>query len=88
MEHAESLDWAGVALVITAISSAVVSLVTLWRVGRVHTAIGDVKTDVATIEKATNSMKDALVEATQKAGEAKGRDDERARREKVDLSTA
>ncbi len=64
----------------------IVSLATLIASGGAAAAavitamkIGEVKTNVQKIETATNSMKDALVDATRLAGEAKGRDDERAR---------
>lgn len=65
------IDWTGIALVITAGTSAVGSLVTLYRVGRVQA-------DVAVVKHEANSMKDALVEATGRAREAKGREDMRA----------
>jgi len=39
--------------------------------------IGEVKKDVATIEKATNSMKDALVQSTHDAAFLQGKNEER-----------
>lgn len=46
-----------------------------------HKAAKATQADVLKIEKATNSMKDALVAATAQASEAKGRDEERAKGE-------
>ncbi len=57
-----------IVLAIIALANALTAILTY----RNHNAIKDVKVDVATIEKATNSMKDALVKASGIAGEAKG----------------
>ena len=65
------IDWTGIALVITASTSGIVSLVTLARVGRVRDDVAAVKSNVTISEKATNSMKDALVAKTE--AEALGR---------------
>ncbi len=57
-----------IVLAIIAISNAI----TAYLAYRNHNAIAGVKADVKTIELATNSMKDALVLASGKVGEAKG----------------
>jgi hypothetical protein len=54
-----------IATLVTAMSAAIISLVNTLRIGRVAG-------NVETIEKATNSMKDALVSATAKASLAEG----------------
>jgi len=54
-----------VATLITAMSAALISLVNAFRINKVAT-------NVQVIEKATNSMKDALVKATEKASVAEG----------------
>ncbi len=51
---------------------AIANAITAYLAYRNHYAIQGVKADVKTIEIATNSMKDALVEASGKAGEARG----------------
>ncbi len=77
------MDWNNASLLLIAALNAATAFLT-WRT---HDAIGVVKLDVAetknnisTVEKATNSMKDALVAATAKAsqaaGELKGRADQ------------
>lgn len=55
-------------LAVIAIANAMTALFAY----RNHTAIQGVKTDVAVIEKATNSMKDDLVKAAGKVGQAQG----------------
>jgi len=54
-----------IATLVTATSAALISLVNTFRINKVST-------NVQVIEKATNSMKDALVEATAKAATAEG----------------
>ena len=70
---------AHVAYALAALISAVSAFLAAIRAGAAHAAVAEVKDDVRKIELATNSMKDALVQATAKAsmaeGEAKGRQD-------------
>lgn len=54
---------------------AIINAIISWRT---HASIKVTQADVLRVEKATNSMKDALVARTAEAAEAKGRDDERA----------
>jgi hypothetical protein len=51
---------------------AISNMVTAFLAYKNHQAVQDVKKDIATVEKATNSMKDALVAATDKASRAEG----------------
>lgn len=87
MLFAES-DYQGLALVITAIGSlitvivssigAVYAIMAKVRSDTTDARVGRVETNVQKIEVATNSMKDALVLASGKAGELKGRTDQRS----------
>lgn len=51
---------------------ALANLATAYLAYRNHGAIKGVKEDVATVEKATNSMKDALIAGAGREGETKG----------------
>jgi len=51
---------------------ALANLFTAFLAFKNHDQIKDARNDIATIEKATNSMKDALVLATGKASRAEG----------------
>lgn len=77
MEHVWSSGIADYSALIVAlatlIASVTASVVSVMGIVR----LGVVKADVAAVKHETNSMKDALVEATGKAREAKGRDDMR-----------
>lgn len=64
-------------LVVVAALNTITAILT-WLTHKVVTVA---QTDVVEIKKATNSMAHALVEATAKASEAKGRDEERTRAE-------
>ncbi len=77
-----SIDYQGIAMLITSISallSAGVGVGSFIRTGYIEKrvqntqqAIVEVKRNVETIEQATNSMKDALVKATSDASYAQG----------------
>ncbi len=69
----------GFGIVANAGALVVVAVIQSRASSRNHHAITAMAENVDKIEVATNSMKDDLVAATQKAGEAKGRDDERVR---------
>jgi uncharacterized membrane protein YkoI len=62
------IDWAGVATVITAATSGIVSLVTLYRVGNMKTDVADVKKSMDVVTTHTNGM----VEKITQLAEAKG----------------
>ena len=70
------IDYQGIATLIASLTTSIVALVTLRRQG-------EIKKNVQLIEKATNSMKDALVSATREQslleGAARGRKDEEER---------
>lgn len=61
-------DFNALVLLVIAVANALAAYFS-WRA---HQAMLGVKSDVATIEKATNSMKDALVAATAKSSKAEG----------------
>jgi hypothetical protein len=56
---------------------ALVNGYTAWAASRAHTIAVQTAVDVHAIEKATNSMKDALVAATDMAAHAKGKEEGR-----------
>ena len=60
---------------VTLLLIAVFQAITAFLAWRTHSAAKDTQTDVAIIEKATNSMKDRLVEATGKASRAEGKEE-------------
>lgn len=62
---------------------AIFNLATAILTWRARQEIGLVRENVVTIEKATNSMKDALVASTAKASKAEGMDEERVRQEAI-----
>ena len=66
------IDLGGIAALIASIATAIVSIGTFVRQGRIQRRIELVQTNVQKIELATNSMKDALVKATAEASQAKG----------------
>jgi glycine cleavage system regulatory protein len=72
------IDWAGVATVITAATSGVVSLVTLYRVGHVKTDVADVKKNVDVVVAHTNGMVDKLAQLAEAKGAAIGKLEGRA----------
>lgn len=71
-----------VAAIITAIGTGLAAVITAVGTRRAVTAQGAVLTtqaeNIHQIKVETNSMKDALVKKTDEAGQAKGRDEQRA----------
>ena len=65
-----------------------VALIQARTLAKNHEEVKAVAANVKVIEVATNSMKDALVKATQVAAESKGRDEERARQEAAKEGTS
>jgi hypothetical protein len=72
------IDWAGIATVITAATSGVVSLVTLYRVGRVKSDVNDVKTGLSTVVAHTNGMVEKITQLAEAKGAAVGKAEGRA----------
>ena len=60
---------------ITLLLIAIFQAATAFLTWRTHSATKDTQMNVAVIEKATNSMKDRLVEATGKASRAEGKEE-------------
>ncbi len=82
---AGTVDWFGIAAAITALSSLVAAIfagLAHYRIAVLQVQAKSNSDNIQKIELATNSMKDALVEATRQGamaqGEAKGRADQKA----------
>jgi hypothetical protein len=85
MAGLEGFDWGAVIQFCTALATLVTAIIA-WRtriaVAKVNVDMAATQANVLKIEQATNSMKDALVEATGKAefgrGVAQGREEEKS----------
>lgn len=80
MTASDTSAWLGVVIQIAVlVSIAITALLQLLT----YVSVRKARLDIRTVELATNSMKDALVEATRKSagleGEARGREEERSK---------
>lgn len=65
-------DYSQLVVAVTVVINCYLSFRNGLRAQRIAEGIHTIKKDVATVEKATNSMKDALVASTAKASHAEG----------------
>lgn len=77
------IDWAGLAVFVTATTSAVSSLVTLYRVGKVKAVAEEALVVSRKTETNTNSMSERLERAAHQAGLLQGGADERAKADTI-----
>ncbi len=73
------IDWSGMAVLVTAGTAAVVSLVNLYRIGHVKAVAEESLSISKKTELNTNSMSERLERAAHEAGKLQGGEDERAK---------
>lgn len=72
------MDFSGLATVITASVSGIVSLVTLYRMGHMKTDVADVKKSMDTVAAHTNGMVEKITQLAEAKGTAVGKAEGRA----------